>query len=281
MNEGLTATMLGLRGWPAAGEEAAVARSLAVLDEVLRAAPEGAAPRLHLAHLSTAGSVELVRRAKAAGLPVSCDVTPHHLVLHDGWVAGDRRWAWAAARSPWAGGSTDAAPYDTATRVDPPLRTPSDAAALAAGLRDGTVDAIATDHSPRTAVARSVEYGDAAAGIAGIETALGLLLLAVAAGALDLPTLACALTIGPERVLGAALPTDRRAGLEVGASADLVVVDRDASWRVDRGSLRSKDHGSPLLGRELPGRVLLTIAAGRFAFVDPGLDERLDDGPIG
>ena len=274
MNEGLTATILGLRGWPAAGEEVAVARALAVLEEVARAAPRGAAPRLHLTHVSTAGSVELIRRAKAAGLAVTCDVTPHHLALHDGWVAGDRRWAWAAAGSAWVGGAAEAAPYDTSTRVNPPLRTPADAAALAAGLRDGTVDAVATDHAPHTEVSKSVEYGDAANGISGIETALGLLLLAVEAGVLDLPTVARALTTGPGRVLGPAFESGR-ARLEVGAHADLIVVDRDESWRVDATSLRSAGRNSPLLGRALPGRVLLTVAGGRFAFVDPALE----DGP--
>jgi dihydroorotase len=273
MNEGLAATVLGLRGWPAAGEEAAVGRALALLAEVARAAPDGAPPRLHLTHLSTAGSVELVRRAKADGLAVTCDVTPHHLVLHDGWVAGDRRWAWAAAASPWFGGATEAAPYDTATRVNPPLRTPADAAALARGLRDGTVDAIATDHAPHTEVAKAVEYGDAANGISGIETALGLLLLAVEAGVLDLATVARALTSGPERVLGTALDAGRRTRLEVGAPADLVVIDRAEAWPVGPPSLRSKGHNSPLLGRELPGRVLLTVAGGRFAYVDAELSD--------
>jgi dihydroorotase len=221
--------------------------------------------------------VELVRRAKAAGLAVTCDVTPHHLALHDGWVAGDRRWTWDAAGSPWAGGATDASPYDTATRVNPPLRTPGDASALAAGLRDGTVDAIATDHAPHTDVAKAVEYGEAANGISGIETALGLLLLAVEAGALDLLTVARALAVGPVRVLGAALGPAQGSGFEVGAPADLVVVDGHETWRVGPESLRSKGRNSPLLGRDLPGRVLLTIAAGRFAFVDPALA----DGPIG
>ncbi|MGH2406883.1 MAG: dihydroorotase [Candidatus Limnocylindrales bacterium] len=273
MNEGLTATLLGLRGSPAAGEDAAVARALAVLDEVRRAAPQGAEPRLHLAHLTTAGAVESVRRAKAAGLPVTCDVTPHHLALHDGWVAGDRRYAWAAAGSPWAGGATDAAPYDAATRVEPPLRTPADAAALAEGLRDGTIDAIATDHAPRSEVAKAVEFGDAVPGIAGIETALGLLLLAVEAGALDLLTVARGLVTGPEAVLGSASSPHRGAALEVDALADLVVVDRDATWRVEPGGLWSKGHGSPLLGRDLPGRVWVTVAGGRFAYVDRDLDD--------
>ncbi|MFI5254509.1 MAG: dihydroorotase [Candidatus Limnocylindrales bacterium] len=278
MHEGLTATILGLHGWPTSGELTAVARAIAVLDEVGRGAPAGAAPRLHLTHLSTAGSVELVRRAKAAGLAVTCDVSPHHLALHDGWVAGDRRYAWAAAGAPWTGGESEVPAYDTATRVNPPLRTPADAAALATGLGDGTVDAIATDHAPHTEVAKAVEYGDAANGISGIETALGLLLAAVQAGQLDLVTLARALVTGPARVLGLDAPAGESAGLSVGAPADLVVVDRGETWRVGPATLRSKGLNSPLVGRDLPGRVLVTISAGRFAFVDPALGDGQADG---
>ncbi len=103
MHDGVTATILGLRGWPAAAEVAAVGRAIAILDEVVREAPTDAAPRLHLTHVSTAAAVDLIRAAKAAGLPVTCDVTPHHLVLHDGWVAGDRRWAWQAIDAAMAG----------------------------------------------------------------------------------------------------------------------------------------------------------------------------------
>jgi len=274
MHDGLVATILGLRGWPRAGEEAAVARALTILDEVCRAAPTGARPRLHLTHVSTAHSLDLVRGAKSAGLPVTCDVTPHHLALHDGWVAGDRRWAWDAAAAPWAGSAVEATPYDTATRVNPPLRTPADAAALAAGLRDGTVDAIATDHAPHTVVAKAVEYGEAANGISGIETGLGLLLAAVEAGVLDLSTATRALTVGPERVLGSASGAGGASGFEIGAPADVVLVDRSEGWTVSAEGLRSKGKNSPLLGRELGARVLLTLAGGRFAYLDPGLDAR-------
>jgi len=265
MHDGVAATILGLRGWPAAAEAAAVARAIAILEEVARAAPADAAPRLHLTHLSTGAAADLVRAAKATGLAVTCDVTPHHLVMHDGWVAGDRRWAWQAIADPWAGGPTEALPYDTATRVNPPLRPPADAAALAAALRDGTIDAIATDHAPHTDVAKDVEYGDAANGISGLETALGQLLAAVDAGVLDLPTVVRALTVGPDRVLGSA-----GAGLVVGAPADLVVVDRAGSWLVDATSLRTLGHNTPLLGRDLPGRVLMTLAAGRWAWIAGG-----------
>jgi dihydroorotase len=265
MHDGVIATILGLRGWPAAAEAAAVGRAIAILDEVSRAAPAGAAPRLHLTHLSTGAAVGLVRAAKTSGLAVTCDVTPHHLVMHDGWVAGDRRWAWQAMEAPWVGGSTEAGPYDTATRVNPPLRTPTDAAALAAGLSDGTIDAIATDHAPHTRVAKEVEYGDAATGISGLETALGQLLAAVDAGVLDLLTVVRALTVGPDRVLGVA-GSSARSGLVVGALADLVVLDRRSTWRVDAASLRTLGHNTPLLGRDLPGRVRMTVAGGRWAW---------------
>ena len=269
MHDGLTATILGLRGWPAAAEVSAVARAIAILDEVAAGAPSDASPRLHLTHLSTAAAVDLVRAAKARGRAVTCDVTPHHLVMHEGWVAGDRRWAWQAADEPWAGGPTDAPPYDTATRVNPPLRPSADAAALAAGLRDGTVDAVVTDHAPHTEVAKDVEYGDAANGICGLETALGQLLAAVDDGVLDLVTVARALTIGPARVLDPGSgPRSGASWLEVGAPADLVVIDRARTWRVDPSALRTLGHNTPLMGRELPGLVLMTVAGGRWAWIE-------------
>jgi dihydroorotase len=272
-HEGLIATVLGLRGWPAAAEANAVARDLALLADVAADVP-GA--RLHLTHLSTGDSIELVRRAKAAGLPVTCDVTPHHLALTDEWLAGARRWAWEAvdadgrARDPWRDGAIEAAPYDAALRVNPPLRSAVDAAACVAGLVDGTIDAIATDHAPHAQVDKDVEFGLARPGIAGIETALGVLLAAVDAGLVTLARVVAALTVGPARVLGAAagLP----AGLVQGAPADLVVFDRPSRWDVTPERLLTRGHGNPLLGRSLPGPVLVTVAGGRLAFGDPALD---------
>jgi dihydroorotase len=269
-NDGLIATVLGLRGWPAAAEAGAVARDLAILADVLRDVP-GA--RLHLTHLSTASSLDLVRRAKAAGLPVSCDVTPHHLALTDEWLAGARRWSWealgddGAARDPWRDGVITAAPFDPSLRVNPPLRSAVAAAACLAALCDGTADAIATDHAPHTEVDKAVEFGLAATGISGIETGLGIVLAAVDAGRLPLVTAIAALTTGPARVLGERAPggTGHR-GLIEGEHADLVVFDRSATWRVEAGALASKGKNSPLLGRELPGRVLLTVAGGRIAY---------------
>jgi dihydroorotase len=273
-HEGLVSTMLGLRGWPAAAEEAAVARDIAILAEAIHSEPRA---RLHLTHLSVPGSLELVRRAKAAGLPVTCDVTPHHLALSDEWVAGVDRWAWevngsggaAAGRRP----QRTSAPYSASLRVNPPLRSPSHALACLAALADGTVDAVATDHAPHTRVDKDVEFGLAANGISGIETAIGILLQAVGAGRLPMARAIAALTTGPAAVLGARLPG--RVGLVEGAAADLVVLDVGERWTVRADTLRSRGKNSPLLGRDLPGCVLLTLAQGRVAYADTeGLDRR-------
>ena len=280
-SEGYVASVLGLAGWPAAGEVDAVARDLAVLADALGDQP---AARLHLTHVSTAAALDLVRRARAAGLPVTCDVTPHHLALTDEWIAGARRWAWealgadGAPRDPWADGVLTAAPYNTSLRVNPPLRTAADAAACLAALIDGTADAVATDHAPHTVVDKEVEFGKAANGISGIETALGVLLSLVDAGRLPLARAVAALTTGPAGVVAAAPRTAgatsaRPRGLTEGAPADLVVFDRSDRWQVSPASLLSKGKNSPLIGRELPGRVLLTIAGGRLAYQDPEADQ--------
>lgn len=267
-NEGYVATVLGLKGWPVAAEASAVARAIAILSDVL---PDERRARLHLTHVSTAAAIAHVRAAKAAGLPVTCDVTPHHLGLTDEWIAGSRRWAWEAldagggARDPWTDGSLVAAPFDPSLRVNPPLRSPEDAAACLAALRDGTADAIATDHAPHTVVDKHVEFGYAANGISGIETAVGIALAAVAAGRLPLARAIEALTTGPARVLGerhGVVP-----GLRVGEPADLVAIDQTETWSVTPEALRSKGKNSPLLGRELRGVVRLTIAGGRVAHV--------------
>jgi dihydroorotase len=260
-NDGLVATVLGLRGWPAAAEESAVARDLALLADVVRDVP-GA--RLHLTHLSTAASLDLVRRAKAAGLPVTCDVTPHHLALTDEWLAGARRWAWEAGDDPWRDKAIVVAPYDSTLRVNPPLRSAADAAACLEALLDGTADAVATDHAPHTIVDKQVEYGSAANGISGIETALGLLLEVVDAGRLPLARAIEALTAGPARVLGSGF--GRPIGLVEGQPADLVLFDRSERWTVTPDELRSRGKNSPLVGRDLPGRVLLTLSGGRVAY---------------
>jgi len=267
-----------------AGEVQAVSRDLSVLADALADEPRA---RLHLTHVSTAAGLDLVRAAKKAGLPVTCDVTPHHLAFTDEWIAGSRRWAWEAigadgkARDPWADGALTAGPYDTALRVNPPLSTAEDAAACLAALLDGTADAVATDHAPHTVVDKEVEFGKASNGISGIETALGILLELVDAGKLPLVRAVAALTTGPAAVCAASPATRgssaaRPRGLVEGAPADLVVFDRADRWTVTPASLLSKGKNSPLLGRELPGRVLLTIAGGRLAYEDPEADDSAD-----
>jgi dihydroorotase len=265
-NEGFIATVLGLRGWPAAAEALAVARDVAVLADVLRDVPDA---RLHLTHVSTTEGLDLIRRAKAAGLPVTCDVTPHHLALTDEWIAGARRWSWDGTGDPWADGAIVAAPYATSLRVNPPLRSPDDAAACLAALLDGTADAVATDHAPHTEVDKAVEFGEAANGISGIETALGVLLVAVGAGRLPLSRAIAAMTTGPAGVLGGRSRRAGSVGLVEGAPADLVVFDHSERWTVTAEALASRGKNTPLLGMELSGRVLVTLAGGRLAYEAP------------
>ena len=276
-SEGYVASIMGLAGWPAAAEVNAVSRDLAVLGDALRDEPRA---RLHLTHLSTAAALDMVRRARGAGLPVTCDVTPHHLALADEWIAGARRWSWEALdaehgiRDPWSDATLTAWPYDTSLRVNPPLRTPADGAACLAALLDGTASAVATDHAPHTVVDKEVEFGRAANGISGIETALGVMLALVDAGRLPLARAIAVLTTGPASILAgwpslAATPAARQRGLTEGAPADLVVFDRADRWTVAADALLSKGKNSPLVGRELSGRVLITIAGGRLAYEDP------------
>jgi dihydroorotase len=258
MRAGPTATRLGLAGWPASAELTVVERDIALAEET------GA--WVHLTHLSTAGALEAVRRAKARGLRITCDVTPHHLALTDAWVAGDRGFAWeepdGVGADPYGAPLDEALAYDGACRVNPPLTTRADALALLAGVADGTVDAIATDHAPHPPERQAVEFAAAAPGMIGLDTALSLGLAAVAAGRLALPQLAAALATRPAALVGEAR------SLRPGASADLVLLDPRAQWRVEPGALASSSANTPLLGRELPGVVRLTVAAGRITYLE-------------
>jgi dihydroorotase len=236
MHEGVVSARLGLAGMPSAAEESAIARDLALA--------RLAGGRLHLSHVSTAGSVELVRRAKADGLAVTAEVTPHHLALTDEWVAGSRAFAWEDDRP-------RTTPYDTATKVNPPLRTAADVRACWAGLMDGTIDAIATDHAPHASVRKDVEYQEAAFGISVFETAVPLLLAGVSAGWGTWDRVVEALTVGPARVLGIDVPPN-----------DLVVIDPRAAWTPDAASLRSLGKNTPLIGRALVGRVTTVVVDG-------------------
>ena len=250
MRAGPTAARLGLAGWTPPAEITIVERDIAL------AAETGA--RLHLTHLSTAAALEAVRRARAAGLPVTCDVTPHHLAMTDAWVAGSRRFAW---EEPDDDGLLDAdRAFDGTCRVNPPLPAREDALALLDGLADGTIDAIATDHAPHPPERTLVPFEDAAPGMIGLETAMSIGLAAVESGRLELGGLVAALSVRPAEVIG------ERRSLATGHRADLVVFDPRARRRLHARDLASASANTPLLGMELPGVVRLTVADGRVTY---------------
>ena len=231
MHEGWTATRLGLAGWPGVAESSMVAR-----DVQLAALTEG---RLHVAHVSTALSLAEVRRAKAAGLHVTCEVTPHHLTLIDEDVARSG--------------------YDTRFKMNPPLRSDEDRLALIEGLLDGTVDAIATDHAPHHADEKALEFADAPFGVTGLETALPVLVDALlSAKVIGLLRLVELLSTGPARVFG--LPAGT---LKVGAAADVVLFSTTKPTMVTVEGFRSRSANSPWVGKTLRGRVERTWVAGR------------------
>ena len=228
MNEGAVATRIGIRGQPACAESAMVARDLEIV--------EWTGARYHVAHVSTARTVALVRDAKRRGLPVTCEVTPHHLALTDE-ACGH---------------------YDTRTKVMPPLRTAADQEALLEGLADGTIDCIATDHAPHSPVEKEVEFECAAPGMLGLETALPILLDFVRRGVLDERRVLAALTAAPARAFGLV-----GGALATGAPADLCVIDPARPVTIDADGLRSKSRNTPFLGQTLAGRAVLTLVAGR------------------
>ena len=243
MNEGAVATRLGLQGAPAASEETAVARDIALA--------EMTGAHVHIAHLSTRGAVDAVRRAKARGVRVTAEVTPHHLTLTDEIVAFG------------ALGGDDLI-YDTNAKVNPPLRSQDDVDACVEGLVDGTIDCIATDHAPHAVIEKLCEFDDAAFGISGLETAFGLCMRLVHAGGIELPVLIERLTAGPVR----ALALDRRvAGIGAiaeGGPADIVLLDPQSEWTVEAARFASKGKNTPLDGVTLRGAVVATVAAGRI-----------------
>ena len=216
MHEGSVSTRLGLRGQPAAAEEAMVARGVQLA--------ELTGGRFHVAHMSTLGALDIVRRAKERGLPVTAEVTPHHLTLTDEWVGGDR----TLVGAPLAGTSDADAAYDTNTKVNPPLRPRRHVEAMIAGLADGSIDAIATDHAPHATVDKLCEYEVAAYGISGFETAFGALMTLAHSGRVPLSTIVAALTEGPARVLGA--PGARLGRLAKGVPADVTIADLEREW---------------------------------------------------
>ena len=244
MAEGAVATRLGLQGIPPAAEDAMIARDISLA--------QATGGRLHVAHVSTAGSVPLVRRAKELGLNVTAEVCPHHLTITDEWALGSR--GSGVFRSEWA--------YDTSTKVYPPLRERHDVNELVEALADGTIECIATDHAPHDVATKQVTYQDAAFGISVLETALGSLLQLVHEGRLSLATIIDRLTVGPARILGAEY--SELATLAPGTAADIVLFHPDDEWTVDASQFASKGKNTPLDGTTLKGRVFATIAGGRI-----------------
>jgi dihydroorotase len=237
MHEGDVARRLGVRGMPPAAEDDMIARDIDLVRQT------GGA--LHIAHISTAGTVDLVRAAKSEGLPVTCEVLPHHFLLTDDEV--ERQ--------------------GPAAKMAPPLRSATDVEAMKAGLADGTIDTIATDHAPHTVQEKAESLEDSPFGIVGLETAVGLSITAlVEGGRLDLPTLVEKFTWAPARILG--LPGGRLSPGEVG---DVTVLDPQRRWTVDPGDFRSMATNTPFTGFDLVGRAVATIVAGRIVYRDDTL----------
>jgi dihydroorotase len=258
INEGWVATRLGVKGVPAAAEEQMAARDIAL------AGLTGA--WVHLAHASTAGTVDLVRRAKERGIKVTAEVTPHHLTLTEDAVLG---FSFGSTGGGTGGGSQydpltpDA--YNTFAKVNPPLRSQADVEAMIAALADGVIDVIATDHAPHNRQDKLSTLNDAAFGISNLETALAAVLALVHADALPLARLIESLTLGPAKLLGDRAPAGLGT-LTKGAPGDVVLIDLDAEWVVEPEQFVSKGKNTPLAGATLRGRVVKTVFGGRVVY---------------
>ncbi len=236
MNEGALSGLLGLRGWPAVAEEAIIARDVLLAEHV--------GSRLHVCHVSTAGSVEIIRAAKSRGVDVTAEVTPHHLLLTEQLVTS----------------------YDPVYKVNPPLRSDADVAALRAGLADGTIDAVATDHAPHPVEDKDCEWSAAAMGMLGLETALGVVATAmVETGLLDWAGVADRMSVRPARI--GRLEFHGRP-IAVGEPANLVLVDPARETTVDPASLQSRSRNTPYAGRTFPASVVATFLRGRATVLD-------------
>ena len=234
MNEGVVSSQLGLKGWPAIAEEAIIARDVLLADHVQA--------RLHICHLTTAGGVEIIRWAKARGIKVTAEVTPHHLLLTD-----------ELARS-----------YDPVFKVNPPLRTEADVMALREALADGTIDIVATDHAPHPAETKECEWQEASFGMLGLETALSIVnKTMVETGLINWATVAERMSHAPARI---GLYENHGQELEVGAPAHIAVMDPTSLFRVDRDLVASRSRNTPFHGMELPGQIVATIFNGEVVF---------------
>jgi dihydroorotase len=262
MHEGYWSTVLGLRGWPSAGEEVIVARN------VLLAELTGA--RVHCQHLSAAGSVALLREAKKRGVPISGEACPHHFTLTDAAVAGSEKF-WATDgkqifRTPNSELRTPKFPewpkYDTNFKMNPPLRSARDREAILEGLADGTVEILCSDHAPHCDYEKEVEFDYAPFGITGLETELALSLMQlVHTKRIALPDLIAKFTVNPARLLDL-----KKGTLSAGADADVTVFDPDAEWVFERATTASKSANSPFLGWKLKGRAVATIVGGKIVW---------------
>jgi dihydroorotase len=241
MNEGALSGVLGLPGWPAVAEEAIIARDVLLADHV--------GSRLHICHLSTRGSVEIIRWAKARGIDVTAEVTPHHLILTE-----------ELART-----------YDPLYKVNPPLRTNDDVHALREALADGTIDIVATDHAPHTLEDKDCEWSAGAFGMLGLQTALGVVMEAMSSPAYDWDwyKVADRMSIAPARIGRVHHEHGRPIG--VGEPANLVVIDPEAPWTVDPQQLASRSHNSPFGGQVLPVSVWATVLRGRPTVMEGSL----------
>ncbi|ROQ05378.1 dihydroorotase [Rathayibacter sp. PhB93] len=236
MNEGAVSSALGLQGWPAVAEEAIIARDVLLAEHV--------GSRLHVCHVSTAGSVDVIRWAKARGIDVTAEVTPHHLLLTEQLIAG----------------VDGAAGYDARYKVNPPLRRDEDVLALREALADGTIDIVATDHAPHPVEAKDCEWDAAAFGMVGLESALSVVHAAVVEdGRLSWADVSRVLSSAPARI---GRLDGYQHGLAVGAAANVVLYDPEVRRRFSTGDLRGRSTNSPYLGRELPGRVVATLHRG-------------------
>jgi dihydroorotase len=229
MNEGFTSTEIGLKGIPRVAEDIATAR------DVMLAEYTGSP--IHIAHVSTKDSVRIIRDAKARGVKVSCETAPHYFTLTDDAVRG----------------------YNTNAKMNPPLRETDDVAAIKEGLRDGTIDCIATDHAPHHLDEKDVEFNEALNGIIGLETSLPLSLALVEEGVLSLKQLVEKMSCNPSKILDIG-----RGTLRVGAVADITVFDASAEWTVEAAKLSSKSKNSPFLGRKVKGAAVATIVDGKL-----------------
>jgi dihydroorotase len=234
MNEGIVSSQLGLKGWPAIAEESIIARDVLLADHVQA--------RLHICHLTTAGGVEIIRWAKARGINVTAEVTPHHLLLTD-----------ESARS-----------YDPVFKVNPPLRTEADVMALREALADGTIDIVATDHAPHPAETKECEWQEASFGMLGLETALSIVnKTMVETGLMNWETVAERMSYAPARI---GLYEHQGQKLQVGVPANLAVMDPTSVFRVDRDLVASRSRNTPFHGMELPGQVVATIFNGSVVY---------------